>query len=49
MANVFTNTNLAGMNRKQLQAIARNIGVAPVTHQSALTTPAALITAIRAK
>lgn len=49
MANVFTNTNLAGMNKKQLQQIARNLGVAPVTIHSILTTPAALITAIRAK
>jgi hypothetical protein len=45
MATVFSNTNLTGMNRKQLKAIARNIGVA---HDNSTTT-AALLTAIKAK
>jgi len=28
MASIATNTNVNGMNRKQLRALARNIGVA---------------------
>lgn len=49
MSSVATNINLTGMNRKQLRAIARNVSVAPVTEHSNLTTPAQLITAIKAK
>lgn len=47
MASIATNTNINGMNRKQLQKLAREVGVSSV-HSVATTTPA-LITAIKAK
>lgn len=49
MATYITNTNLSDANRKQLRAIARNVGVAGVTEHSNLSTIAQLLTAIRAK
>lgn len=49
MATPYSNVNLSGMNRKQLRHIARQVGVSTVTEQSALTTPAQLVTAIQAK
>lgn len=49
MSSVATNMNLADFNRKQLRALARNVGVAGVTEHSNLTTSAQLITAIKAK
>lgn len=49
MSSVATNVNIAGFNRPQLRALARNVGVAGVTEHSALTTFAQFITAIRAK
>lgn len=47
MASIVTNTNINGMNRKQLKKIARDLGIASV---HTLDTPAAtLLTAIKAK
>lgn len=47
MATVFSNVNLTAMNRKQLEVIARYVGV-PNVHPNSIA-PATLITAIKAK
>lgn len=47
MATQYTNANLSSMNRKQLEAIARVVGVANLLSNQ--ITLAALIIAIKAK
>jgi hypothetical protein len=46
MATAYTSANLASLNRKQVRAIARNIGVAQHNNLVATTT---LKTAVKAK